>query len=144
MSAMGDPMRVRVVLPRTARAELAAVQAVEDLGQRIAFPRDTLAEVKLAVVEACLNALEYGAGDVVVEFAVHLKNGGPWLEVAVVDHGPGFNPSRVPTPALEEKLRARRKRGWGIELMRHLMDEVEISSRPGYTKVRMIRRWGGK
>ena len=135
---------MRVVLPRTAKAELLAAQAVEDLGQRVAFPRDTLAEVKLAVVEACLNALEYGAGDIVVELAAHRRNGGSWLEVDVVDHGPGFNPSGVPAPALEAKLRAPRKRGWGIELMRHLMDEVEISSRPGYTRVRMIRRSGGQ
>jgi anti-sigma regulatory factor (Ser/Thr protein kinase) len=50
----------------------------------------------------------------------------------------------VQQPRIEEKLRAKRKRGWGLELMRHLMDEVEISSRPGFTQVRMIRRRGGE
>ena len=141
---MPSPVRMRLTLPKTARAELLAVQAVEEIGRRAEFPHDTLAEVKLAVVEACLNALEYGAGDVVVELVAHPTDGKPWLEVAVVDHGPGFNPAHVPKPALEVKLHASRKRGWGLELIRRLMDEVEISSRPGLTRVRMVRRWGGQ
>jgi anti-sigma regulatory factor (Ser/Thr protein kinase) len=121
------PVRVRLVLPRTPRAELLATRAVEQAGQHIAFPRDTLAEVKLAVVEACLNALEYGSGEVEVE-----------------DHGPGFDPTGVARPVLEDKLRSDRKRGWGLELIRRLMDEVEITSQPGLTTVRMIRRRGGE
>ena len=141
---MSDTVRKRLVLPKAARAELLAVQAVEEIGKRVPLPHDTLAEVKLAVVEACLNALEYGAGEVVVEVVAHAGDGAPWVEVAVEDHGPGFSPAKVPRPALDAKLRARRKRGWGLELMRRLMDEVEISSRPGLTRVHMIRRWGGK
>jgi anti-sigma regulatory factor (Ser/Thr protein kinase) len=42
--------------------ELIAAQAVEEIAAGLEFPRDTLDEVKLAVVEACLNALEYGGG----------------------------------------------------------------------------------
>jgi serine/threonine-protein kinase RsbW len=141
---MAKPVRVRLVLPRVARAELLASRAVEEVGRRIAFPRDTLAEVKLAVVEACLNALEYGAGDVEVEVVAHPDDAEAWIEVAVVDHGPGFDPSGVVRPVLEDKLRSKRKRGWGLELIRRLMDEVEISSAPGLTTVHMIRRRGGK
>jgi serine/threonine-protein kinase RsbW len=140
---MAEPVRVRLVLPRTPRAELLATRAVEDAAQRVAFPRDTLAEVKLAVVEACLNALEYGAGKVEVEVVAYPDDSHARLEIAVVDHGPGFDPTAVPRPVLEDKLRSKRKRGWGLELIRRLMDEVEITSRPGLTRVRMIRRRGG-
>ncbi len=141
---MARPVRLRLVLPQVARAELIAGDAVEDLGRRIAFPRDTLAEVKLAVVEACLNALEYGGGEVEVKLAAHPDPARPWIEVTVMDRGPGFDPSRVIRPVLEAKLHARRKRGWGLELIRRLMDDVTITSRPGLTKVRMIRRMGGE
>ena len=143
MTPMAEPMRQRLVLPRVARAELIAGDAVEELGRRIGVPRDTLAEVKLAVVEACLNALEYGGGEVEVELVAH-RDEAPWLEVAVVDHGPGFNPEDQPRPVLAAKLHALRKRGWGLELIRRLMDEVEITSRPGLTRIRMIRRTGGQ
>ena len=141
---MAEPLRLRLVLPQVARAELAAGEAVDDLGRRVAFPRDTLAEVKLAVVEACLNALEYGAGEVVVELAAHPDPSRPWIEVSVIDRGPGFDPAGVARPVLEAKLHARRKRGWGLELIRRLMDDVTISSRPGLTSVHMIRRAGGE
>ncbi|MBZ5589529.1 MAG: ATP-binding protein [Acidobacteriia bacterium] len=141
---MAEPVRLRLVLPQVARAELIAGDAVEKLGRRIAFPRDTLAEVKLAVVEACLNALEYGAGEVEVELAAHPNAARPWLEVVVTDHGPGFDPSGVARPVLEAKLHSKRKRGWGLELVRRLMDDVTITSRPGLTKVHMIRRTGGE
>jgi serine/threonine-protein kinase RsbW len=141
---MVEPVRVRLVLPRSPRAELLATRAVEEAGHRIAFPRDTLAEVKLAVVEACLNAIEYGTGEVEVEVIAHADDAHPWMEVAVVDHGPGFDPSGVPKPVLSDKLRSTRKRGWGLELIRRLMDEVQITSEPGLTRVRMIRRRGGQ
>jgi serine/threonine-protein kinase RsbW len=139
---MAEPVRLRLVLPQVARAELIAGDAVDDLGHRIGFPRDTLAEVKLAVVEACLNALEYGAGEIVVELTAH-PDPTPWIEAAVVDHGPGFDPGEQPRPVLESKLHSRRKRGWGLELIRRLMDEVEITSCPGLTRIHMIRRTGG-
>jgi len=31
------------------------------------------------------------------------------------------------------------KRGWGLTLIRELMDEVQIESRPGLTLVRMVK-----
>jgi serine/threonine-protein kinase RsbW len=136
---MGDGHRRRIVLPQAPQAELAAVQLVDAVGGQIELSRDTLAEVKLAVVEACLNALEYGQGRVEVEVMAH--QGDPaWIEVVVTDHGSGFKPGEVPHPDLEAKLHSRRKRGWGLELMRHLMDEVEVTSQPGLTRVRMTRR----
>jgi len=136
---MSRTHRLRLVLPRAPHAELVAGAAVEELGLQSGFPRDTLEEVKLAVVEACLNALEYGNGDVEVELVAHDDR----VEARVIDHGPGFDPRRVERPSLDTKLHAQRKRGWGLELMRRLMDLVEVESRPGSTTVRMVRRRGG-
>ena len=140
---MAEIERRQIRLSREPLAELQAGDLVEEVARRIAMPRDTLAEVKLAVVEACLNALEYGDGTVEVAVAAHNEGTEPWLEVEITDHGPGFDPGSVKDPVLEAKLRAARKRGWGLALIRRLMDEVEITSRPGLTRVRMIRRRGG-
>lgn len=140
---MVEAPRIRVVLPREPQAELVATGAVERVGRSIGFSRDTLAEVKLAVVEACLNALEYGGGQVEVE-VVGFPDKPPRMEVVVVDRGPGFDPATLPTPSLQAQLGGERKRGWGLELMRHLMDEVDIHSVPGCTRVRMTRREGGR
>ena len=140
---MSEPWRTHLVLPHVHDAELLAGRAVTDVGLRLGFPHDTLEEVKLAVVEACLNALEHGTGEVEVEVIAHPETTPVSLEVVIVDHGPGFDPAGIPTPRLEAKLRGNRKRGWGLELMRHLMDEVEVTSRPGFTQVRLLRLRGG-
>lgn len=139
---MSDAKRIRLVLVPLPHAELVAAQSVEEVGSWLGFSRDTLDEVKLAVVEACLNALEYGGGEVEVELVAH-ANGDPTIEVSIVDGGPGFDPTGVEAPHLEEKLRTPRKRGWGLELMRRLMDRVEIHSEPGRTRVHMVRSRGG-
>jgi len=135
---MADPLRLRFVLSQLPNAELVVVAGVEQLGAALGFARDTLDEVKLAVLEGCLNALEHGGSEVEVELVAH-QGGEPWIEVSIIDHGPGFDPGAVTPPRLNDKLHARRKRGWGLELMRRLMDEVEVLSVPGRTQVRMVR-----
>ncbi|MEW6338614.1 MAG: ATP-binding protein [Acidobacteriota bacterium] len=135
---MAEARRLHVVLTPAPNAELEAARAVEELAEGLGFLRDTLDEVKLAVVEACLNALEYSGGRVDVELTAH-SDAPPRIEIEVTDRGPGFDPAAVPPPRLENKLHASRKRGWGLELMRRLMDRVEIASRPGRTQVRMVR-----
>lgn len=139
-----NPTPTRVVVHHEPNAELVAGRLVEEVGLQAGFTRDTLAEVKLAVVEACLNAFEYGGGDIEVEVSVRSGERSPCLEVVVTDHGPGFDPQAVPVPDLPAKLKAARKRGWGLQLMRRLMDEVVVSSRPGLTRVRMRRCRGGE
>jgi serine/threonine-protein kinase RsbW len=137
-SGMTDARRVRVRLSAAPNAELRAAQAVEEIGAGLGISRDTLDEVKLAVVEACLNALEYGGTDVEVVVVAH-PGEPPWIEADVTDHGPGFDPDAIVAPRIENKLHAPRKRGWGLELIRKLMDRVEIESRPGLTRVHMVR-----
>ncbi len=140
---MAEAARERLVLSPAHDAELEAAHLVEKIGETIDFPRDTLAEIKVAVVEACLNALEYGRGTVEVEVSAH-DGEAAWIEVIVVDEGPGFDPDRVARPSLERKLQSERKRGWGLELIRHFMDDVEIVSRPGRTEVHMTRHRRGE
>lgn len=135
---MGDCNRRCIVVPRRPQGELAAVPLVDLLGGRMGFPHDTLAEIKLAVVEACLNALEYGQGAVEVEVVAY-EDSPARLEITITDRGRGFDIRHVPHPDLTTKLHAPRKRGWGIELMRHLMDEVEVDSTPGLTRVRLTK-----
>ena len=45
-------------------------------------------------------------------------------------------PETLVEPTITDKLKATRKRGWGLKIIRGLMDEVEIdSSRHGTTVV---------
>jgi len=97
--------------------------------------RDKIDEVKMAVVEACINAFEHsGTLDHKVELRFRVASesgadgGRTFLEVDVLDNGHGFDPSRVTAPQIGEKLRAPHKRGWGLRIIRSLMDDVRIVS----------------
>ena len=52
------------------------------------------------------------------------------------DTGVGFAPETIAEPSIADKLKSNRKRGWGLKIIRGLMDEVEIDSgRHGTTVV---------
>ena len=58
-----------------------------------------------------------------------IENGGrAYLEVDVLDNGHGFDPTCVVPPEIGKKLRAPHKRGWGLRIIRSLMDDVRIES----------------
>ena len=128
---------IRLVLPPLPDVELVAVRAAEVLGRHAGFGQDALDAIGIALAEACLNGIEHGGvGGIMVRLAVDgAEDRGPALAVEVEDHGTGFatGPTRRPRRA-GDRLK---KRGWGLVLMRELMDEVEVESRPGRTVVRM-------
>lgn len=123
---------VSLSIPAGPRMELAATAQAEVMGELISLSRNKIDEVKLALVEACINAFEHGAGEedsVDLTFRVAEGPSGPMLEIAVSDHGTGFDPGRVEPPEIGKKLNSgRRKRGWGLKLIRGMMDDVEIRS----------------
>ena len=59
------------------------------------------------------------------------------LEITIRDKGVGFEPNEVEEPKIEEKLKATRKRGWGLKIIDGLMDEVEIRSDTAGTAIVM-------
>ena len=88
-----------------------------------------LDDLKIAVTEACANAIEAqevtGAeGPVVVRCVVEDDQ----VRVEVIDQGQGFDPDRVTRlPAATDPRRLRHESGLGIPLMRTLADEVAFT-----------------
>lgn len=99
-------------------------------------------DLKVAVSEACTNAIEHafpgmdeGGAMMLVRMAVRQGE----LRVEVVDEGAGFDPKRLPqTPPEERDLE---EGGLGLYLMHGLMDEVKVESAPGSgTKITLVKR----
>lgn len=125
--------------------EIAASNTATAVAESMAMSADKIDEIRLAVVEACINAKEHSrAADRRVQIVCEvLGEGAPeTLRITVHDNGVGFAPAAVEKPKIETKLRARDKRGWGLEIMRGLMDEVEIHSGDEGTTVVMIKARG--
>ena len=133
---------VHLTIPVAPEMEIAATAQVAALGEWMEMSRDKIDEVKMAVVEACINAFEHSATPdhkVELAFRVGAEEGGrgAYLEVDVADSGHGFDPTRLKTPEIAAKLRSSRKRGWGIKIIESLMDDVRIESGEQGTRIVM-------
>ena len=141
------PLReVTLVLPMAPDMELVASQAASALAHFVGMPEDRVDEVRMAVVEACINAFEHShAPDRRVDITFRVWGDGEpeRLEVQVHDAGIGFSPADVEDPRIENKIRDARKRGWGLKIIQGLMDEVRILSGTRGTTVIMSKTRGG-
>jgi len=133
---------VSMTIPVAPEMEIVATAQAAALGEYIAMTRDKIDEVKLALVEACINAFEHAdCRDEQLHLTFRLgrePKGREWLEVEVLDKGKGFDSSTVEEPSIEKSFHSHRKRGWGLQIIKSLMDEVEITS--GKTGTRILMR----
>ena len=133
---------VHLTIPVAPEMEIAATAQVAAMGEWMEMSRDKIDEVKMAVVEACINAFEHSATPdhkVELAFRVEPEEGGrgAYLEVDVADSGHGFDPTRLKKPEIAAALRSSRKRGWGIKIIESLMDDVRIESGEQGTRIVM-------
>jgi len=127
-----------LIIPMGDDTELVAVKAVEEIARRANFDKDSIEQIKMALIEACINASEHSKmkdGKIVVKFIVDYDK----LIVYVGNEGNGFEPSLVREPNIDQKIRSGSYRGWGIKLMRSLMDEVKFEKGSGGTKLKMVK-----
>ena len=117
-----------MTLPMTPEIERAACEKASAVAQSMGMSQDKIDEVKMAVIEACLNALEHSKASR-REFELKLSILGEaepeTLQIAVRDRGVGFSPRKGGRKLAKGALC---KRGWGLQIIEGLMDEVRIES----------------
>ena len=97
-------MKVVLHLPVVPNVELVAAKAVETVGGALGMQQTSIEAASVAVVEACLNAMEHGGGQMVVRMSDDGSAGKPCLVIEVEDQGDGFDPAegspqqRIPGP----------------------------------------------
>lgn len=100
------------------------------------FSEEELADMHLAVGEACMNAFKHGSprgeSD---EIRVTCRKSELMLVVEISDDGNGFDPDSIPTPTPGSMPET----GAGLLLIRALVDAVEYSFDAG-TTVRLTKR----
>lgn len=110
-----------------------ARQGIAGFATSCGFSESEVADIRLAAGEALSNAVEHGGRASAGSFSVACTFDGRELAIEIRDAGAGF-----PTPCeLASVEPDHRGRGFGIFLMRRLMDNVSFS-RNG-TVVRLIR-----
>ncbi len=134
---------VTLTLPMLPDMEIAASKTVTALAEFMEMSPDRIDEVRMAVLEACINAFEHSRsedGKVLLTFSVLGEGSEPEkLRIRIEDSGVGFEPGDVEEPNIQDKLKAESKRGWGLKIIRSLMDEVDIHSNSSGTIVIMSK-----
>ncbi len=101
--------------------------------------------LKTAVAEATLNAIEHGNGfDPATAADIEVLRDGPDVVVTVTDSG-GGRVKALPDsePDLAAKLAGEQEaRGWGLFLIRHMVDAMEVTSDGQRRTVRLTMRAG--
>lgn len=142
--AGGDAVlrEVTLALPLIPDMEIEASKTATAIAESMEMSPDRIDEVRMAVVEACINAFEHSHStdrEFYVTFEVLGEKDPEKLRITVRDTGVGFSPATVAEPVIAHKIRSQSKRGWGLKIIRGLMDEVEIRSGEDGTTVVMSK-----
>lgn len=130
--------------PGNERLALARVAAsVADLG----LPESRLEKLKTAVAEATMNAIEHGnknRAEIPVE--VEVTQNGDEIIVAISDQGGDSSAGRgsAEEPDLLKKLDGGQSpRGWGLFLIRNMVDAMEVTTDGQRHTIWLTMRTGG-
>ena len=134
----GSSPVVELKLPVLPDMELSATKTAEIVAKHMELSEDKSAEISMALIEACINAFEHSQSNKQIE--IHFRIRGDELEIQVTDKGKGFDESKVSIPKIGEKIGSDHKRGWGLQLIKELMDTVSFESSPEGTTVTMTKK----
>ncbi len=117
---------VEVRLPSRLGYEKVAMSTAAAVAKLMGFRADRIEDLKTAVAEACINAIEHGNRlNEKLSVGVVLSAGVDALEVKVIDDGKGMRgqPAR---PDIDRKMHGQEDpRGMGMFLIQALVDEAE-------------------
>ncbi|MGA9998022.1 MAG: ATP-binding protein [Pyrinomonadaceae bacterium] len=140
------PDEFELVIPMGDDTELIAASTVDQIARRVDFQPEAINQIKTALVEACINASEHSLSPdrkIYQRFRVESDK----LVVTVSSRGVvplasngqnGGQASSQPDKNGEQDS-ARERRGWGLKLIRSLMDEVEFERVDDGTRLRMTK-----
>ncbi len=114
---------------------------IQQIAQKAGFDAEQIDQIKLAVDEACTNAIKHAYrfdASKMIDLEIRLSD--DQLEIVVTDYGPGFDPSKLDQPDINKNAKKAKPGGLGIHLMKTLMDAVDFNIIPGQkTQVHLVK-----
>jgi serine/threonine-protein kinase RsbW len=121
-----------IVIPMDGDSEMVAAHAVEEIARRHDLDTRSINQIKTALVEACINASEHSSSPdrkIYQRFRVEDDR----VVLTVSNRGLRLT-SKLPATEPNEG-----RRGWGLKLMRNLMDEVTVENVDDGTRIVMTK-----
>ena len=106
------------------------------IANKIGFCLDDIEDLKVAISEACTNAIKHSLDDRFIIVFNILENG---LTIEIIDEGQGYDISSISEPNLDNLQES----GMGLFIIQSLMDDVTIESKEGKgTTIKMTKYLG--
>ncbi len=134
------PIITELRLPTLLGFEKVAMSTAASVAELMGFSSSRVEDLKTAVSEACINAMEHGNHlNALLRVVVTLSIGDDSLEVKIRDHGPGVGPQTYRAPDIERKILDDEDcRGMGMFLIQALVDEVEYVTGTAGSYARLV------
>lgn len=131
---------IRLTIPSREGYEKLAMNTAATLAKLIGFERERVEDLRTAVAEACLNAMEHGNKmHDINRVDVSFKPTSESLTIQIFDNGSGFSASPG-APDLAKKIRGEENaRGLGLFLIEKLVDSVDYQATPELGHVTTLR-----
>ncbi len=142
--ASAAPDEYNLIIPMDEDSELIAAHTIEQIARRFNFQPEAINQIKTALIEACINASEHSLStDRKIYQRIWLEN--DRLVVTVSSRGLVLPENHLDTTAQGRSKSngqaggTSERRGWGLRLIRTLMDEVEFERVDDGTRLRMTK-----
>jgi len=130
---------IELELPNTLGSEKIAIEEAVSIAKEMGFSQNRIEDLKTAVAEACINAIEHGNKfNENAKMGITLAASDKSLKVVVNDEGEGIDEKNIPTVHVDGKGMPNR-RGHGVYLIKNLVNEFSFEKKTGKkNEVRMI------
>ncbi len=122
---------VELKLPNILGSDKVAIEKAATIAEKMGFSMDKIEDLKTAIAEACINAIEHGNKfDENTQVGITFASDDTSLQVVVHDEGDGIDPKKIPKDRVDKDGLPRR-RGYGVFLISNLVNEFSIEKKPG-------------
>ena len=106
------------------------------IANKVGFCLDDIEDLKVAISEACTNAIKHSLEDIFTIIYTMIEKG---LTIEIIDNGKGYNTKEVSEPDLDNL----KESGMGLFIIESLMDKVNVESTEGKgTSIKMTKYLG--
>ena len=134
------PISVNFEIPSILSHEKILANTAREFAVMLGYPPREADRIRTSVSEACINSIEHGNGnDSVKRVRVDILYHDPHLTIEVADEGEGLR-CEPPQPDMARKIAGEEEaRGWGLFLMRKMMDTVQFERTDEGSLVRLTK-----
>ncbi len=126
-----------MIVPMGDDTELIAANAIEEIAKRHSFQPKAINQIKTALVEACINASEHSHspdGKIYQKFTIEDDK----IIITISNRGVKIPANKV-LEITSQIENGEGRRGWGLKLMKTLMDEVKFEQVDDGTSISMTK-----